>query len=406
MLILFFDTYISSGQGDGGGAYRSTYVEQVLGSVRDKYPAYRWQKKIDVVRYTLSSYAEIPWDKIVIRFVCEDKEDEKSFEDYCRELFPSAKIERRRSATADEYSKALDALSLPDDSWVFFSPNNDHPYLAKPEKLLKCMDLADRVARENPKNDIGLLFSHFTESMLDNRPTDPQWGYFGFKFKKVVEENELAYITKSNIAPLDSIQVFKLGYLKKIFGKTKNKGRVIRLEDTEFCSSPYHAVIQICPKVELCRHYDGYTHLMDSVPPLFIPPGFFEKLIRIRYGYSTRKDGWVNINPSSHWLNSETDIPIILDDIPYFWRNRVVEVDINPEFKEPTEKMTLAYYKNFYNPWHKSSKVRNVIRSFYIYVFLLGWSKLRRVLRAAAIKLGIFPYLKTLKGRIQAKGHQ
>ena len=404
MLILFFDTFIATGQGDKGGSYRSTYVEQILCTVRDEYPLYKWQKKIDVVRYTLSSYASIPWDKVVIRFVCEDKDEEASFDIFCRELFPLAKIERRRSALAVQYSEALESLSVGDDAWVFFSPNNDHPYLAKPSELLKCMDLANRIAAENPKNDIAVLYSHFTESMLDNRPIDPQWGYFGFKFKKLIEENELAYVTKANIAPLDSIQVFKLGYLKKIFNETRNKGRVIRLEDTEFCSSPNHAVIQICPKVELCRHYDGYTHLMKFVPPLFIPPGFFEKCIRIRYGYSTRKEGWVNLNPSEPWMNSETDIPIVLEDIPNFWRERIVEVDVNPEFKEPDNKMTLAFYINFHNPWFNKSKSRNLVRSLYIYLVLQGRYKLRGAFRWLAIELGIFSYLKAIKIWLEARG--
>ena len=402
MLILFFDTYISSGQGDRGGSYRSNHVEQVLGSVRDNFPAYNWRKKIDVVRYTLSSYALVPWDKVVIRYECEDKNEEDGFESFCRELFPLAKIEKSRSATAAQYAKALDALSTGDDAWVFFSPNNDHPYLAKPEDLLKCMDLANKLAVKYPQNDVALLFSHFTESMLDNYPTDPQWGYFGFRFKTVIEETELAYVSKSNIAPLDSIQVFKLGFLRKIFHTTQNNGRVIRLEDTEFCASPNHKVIQICPKFELCRHYDGYTHLMKHVPPLFIPQGFFERQIKIRYGYQTRKDGWVNINPNSHWLSQDIDLPIVLADIPHFWRERISEVDVNPNFVEPIDRMQLIFYKNFNNPWHENSRTRYLVRSFYIYVILQSKSKLRRFLRSVAIAIGIFPYLKSIKN--QKKG--
>ncbi len=402
MLILFFDTYISSANGDKGGSYRSTYVEEVLGSVRDKYPLYKWQRKIDVVRYTLTSYASIPWDKVVIRFVCEDKDEEKSFENFCRDLFPKAKIERKRSALAAEYLEALGDLSVTDDAWVFFSPNNDHPYLARPDDLMQCINLANRIAIEHPANDVGLLFSHFTESMLDNRPSDPQWGYFGFKFKTIIEESELAYVTKSNIAPLDSIQVFKLGFLKKLFRETQNSGRVIRLEDTEFCSSPDHNFIQICPKIELCRHFDGYTHIMKYVPPLFIPPGFFERHIKIRYGYETRKDGWVNINPNADWLSEHIDLPILFADLPYFWHDRIAEVDKNPTFSEPIDRMKLEFYKNFNNPWHTKSRARNLIRSFYIYVILQSKSKLRKLLRSIAIAIGIFPYLKAVKNRRKA----
>jgi hypothetical protein len=261
------------------------------------------------------------------------------------------------------------------------------------------VNFAGKVALQYPANDVGLLFSHFTESMLDNQPADPQWGYFGFKFKKIIGESELAYVTKSNIAPLDSIQVFQLGYLKKLFRETQNKGRVIRLEDTEFCSSPDHKLIQICSKIELCRHYDGYTSLMKYVPPLFIPPGFFERQIKIRYGYEKRKDGWVNINPNAPWITEEVDLPILVNDIPHFWRERIMEVDVNPNFSEPIDRMQLTFYKNFNNPWYENSRTRNLVRSFYIYVILQGKSKVRKLLRGVAIAAGIFPYLKAIKNR-------
>ena len=399
MLILFFDTFISSGEGDRGGSYQCKNIENALSSIRDTFTAYKWQKKIDVVRYTLASYANIQWDKVIIRFECEDKSEEDSFENFCAELFPLATIERRRSATAFEYSEALKSLTVGDDAWIFFSPNNDHPFLGKPDDLQKYICLTNEVASKNPDNDVALLYSHFTESILDNYPTDPQWGYFGFRFKKVIKDNELAYITRSNLAPLDSIQVFRLGYLKKLFAQTQNKGRVIRLEDLEFCASVDHNMIQIHPKIELCRHYDGYFHLMKYVPPLFIPDGFFEKTIKIRYGYDTCIEGWVSINPLSTWLTQETNLPIVLDDIPYFWHDRITEVDINPNFIEPANPSNLTYYKNFNNPWHKNTKIQNLVRSGYIYFFKQGQHKIRLKLRSFAIAIGIFSYLRNMKYR-------
>ena len=62
MLVLFFDTYIVSGIGSKSGLYASNYVEKELSGVRDQFKAYRWQKKIDVVKYTLLSYSTIEWD--------------------------------------------------------------------------------------------------------------------------------------------------------------------------------------------------------------------------------------------------------------------------------------------------------------------------------------------------------
>lgn len=400
MLVLFFDTFIVQGIGEKSGLYKSSVNEATLGAIRDVYPNYRWQNKIDVVKYTLASYADIAWDKVVIRFECEDSNETESFFEFCRQLFPSSQIKNQRSATAKQYYDALFDLKIDDSAMIFFSPNNDHPYLAKPEKLVEYIQLFEHVSNEYPQKDIGLTFSHFTESMLDNRITDPQWGYFGFKFKKIIVENSTAYVTKSNIAPLDSCQIFRLGYLKRIFSSTKNKGRVIRLEDTEFCSSANHSVIQICPKIELCRHYDGYFHLMNAVPPLFIPPGFFESNIKLRYGYDKGKEGWVNLNPKYKWLSFDIDLPILIDDVPNFWNKRISIIDINPDFFIDSDKSGLTFYQNFNNPWHKRSKTRNAIRSVYIYIILQGWKFARSYLRSLAISLGIFGSLKKIKNQI------
>nr|WP_315463744.1 hypothetical protein [uncultured Rhodoferax sp.] len=398
--MLFFDTFIVQGVGDKSGQYKSFANEASLGAIRDAYPKYKWQNKIDVVKYTLASYADIAWDKVVIRFECEDINETESFLEFCRHLFPSAQIRNQRSATAKQYYDALSTLDVDDSAWVFFSPNNDHPYLAKPEKLIEYMQLVEHVSKEYPRNDIGFLFSHFTESMLDNRITDPQWGYFGFKFKKIISENNTAYITASNIAPLDSCQIFRLGYLKKIFSSTMNKGRVIRLEDTEFCSSPDHSVIQICPKIELCRHYDGYFHLMKAIPPLFIPPGFFESDIKLRYGYDEGKEGWINLNPKYKWISLDIDLPILLEDMPNFWKKRISAIDINPNFSIESDRAKLVFYRNFNNPWHNRSKALNLIRSMYIYILLQGWKFARSGLRSLAISAGIFGPLKKIKNKI------
>lgn len=398
MLVLFFDTYISAGYGDkGGSTYRDDCIMSTLAKVRDGSYAYRWQHKIDVVKYTLASYSKIKWDKVVIRFECEDPSQISSFTAYCRELFQTADIVNERSATAAQYFDALTALNERDDTWIFFSPNNDHPYLAEPGDLNRFVSIADKVSTDHPDQAVSLLFSHFTESMLDNRITDPQWGYFGFKFKKVIYEDADVVVTTSNIAPLDSIQVFKLGYLKQLFSATKNTGRVIRLEDTEFCSSPDHNLIQVSPKIELCRHYDSYSHLMNYVPPLFIPDGFFEKEIKIRYGYNNAIKGWVNVNPLKESIGLEVDLLNLQDDIPCFWKDRLSAFDKNPLFPQDIKKEDLAYYKNIQNPWRDRPVFINVIRSCYIFIILQGLNITRRFIRIILIRLGLFPSARFLK---------
>ena len=50
-------------------------MENALSFYRDNLPNYTWQKKIDIVKYTLCSYSKINWDKVVIRFECENNQD-------------------------------------------------------------------------------------------------------------------------------------------------------------------------------------------------------------------------------------------------------------------------------------------------------------------------------------------
>jgi hypothetical protein len=373
---------------------------RLLSKVRDNIYTYRWQPKINVVKYSLASYKDVDWDKVIIRFECEDLSEVEDFQSYCKKLFPNALIENSRSATAKSYLEALSNIQCSDDDWIFFSPNNDHPLLSSPALIKKYVSISDQIQKKFLKKDIAVLFSHFTESMVDNRLTDPQWGYFGLKFKKVIYEDQDVIANFSNKVPLDSIQIFKLRYLKEIFKNTKNIGRVIRLEDTEFCSSKNNNLIQICPKEELCRHYDGYTHLMNKVPPLFIPEGFFDGTIRIRYGYSDWKKGWVNINPLAPFISSSVDMNCLIDDIPSFWADKIIEVDVNPNFIVKVPKSKLAYYKNLKNPFFHRTIFFNIIRSSYIYIILQSWSFLRQSFKALLIKLGLFSYAKKIKRKI------
>ena len=404
MLILFFDTYITAGVGDKGGVYNGELMISSLGGIRDNLHSYRWQQKIDVVKYTLASYAPVKWDKVIIRFECEDKNQTADFFSYCKELFPTADISKERSDTALKYSNALSAINESDDAWIFFSPNNDHPYLAEPDDLIRYVSIADKISEHFPKNTIGLVFSHFTECMVANRMTDPQWGYYAFVFKKVIYEDAEIVVIRSNKAPLDSCQIFKLGYLKNIFSATKNTGRVIRLEDTEFNLSLDHNVIQVYPKIELCRHYDSYAHIMDYIPPLFIPNGFFEKNIRIRYGHDDAIKGWVNINPLKKSISSEVDLLNLSDDVPRFWRDRISVFDINPLFPKDLKRDHLAYYNNIRNPWRDRYIFYNLARSCYIFLVLQGWAQgwavIRRSIREVLIKLGLFELVRSLKRRI------
>jgi hypothetical protein len=105
------------------------------------------------------------------------------------------------------------------------------------------------------------------------------------------------------------------------------------------CPGPVYA-----PTKEVVRHYEGYSHVNDNmvqtleniVPPLFIPPGFFENKINIKIGYYTRDDAWTNFNPASEWLYnarpSGTDYRWAEEDIPLFWKSRLGQIDYCPNY--------------------------------------------------------------------------
>jgi hypothetical protein len=347
--------------------------------IRTAAPAYQYRTKLDITRYALASYQNIPWASQTIRIVCEQPE----FQDVYKEakvLFPNANIQNTRSDTAKKYYDALCGLDLPEDAWIFFCPNNDHPWINNHKYLPNVInDAQDAVTKLNPEL-ISIVYSHFTESQNFLTPSHHEWGAYGEVYPKLLYETAHSYVVEMNKLLIDGIQILRLGDLKWIFGSSKKEGRVIRQEDTEFYLSEAKKQIVVIPKYEFCRHYDGYMHVAEKVPPLFIPHGFFESNIKIRYGYDLPKEGYIHINPLaekfSYQSSDGTDLKIVLEDIPQFWKNRISELDINPDFPIDLDRSNLPYYLDLVNPWRNSSLARNLFRSYRRYL-RYRWKKLR-----------------------------
>jgi hypothetical protein len=97
----------------------------------------------------------------------------------------------------------------------------------------------------------------------------------------------------------------------------------------------------IIPYREIARHFDGYFHqgiTNNQTPSLDIPEGFFSNDIKIRYGYDDRKEGWVNVNPKNEFYyafdKTGVDYKFTINEIPLFWKDRISEIDINPNIDE------------------------------------------------------------------------
>ena len=366
---LFFDVYIEDAE---LGIYLRGDVRRFNEDkkIREKDTQYQYQTKLDITRYTLYSYACINWKSVTIRVFCENK-DHFWVYDEIESLFPNANIERIRSDTGAKFSEALSNLNIPEDDWIFFSPNNDHPFIANPTDFEKIIDEVDRLSKlilDGRK--LAIAYSHYTEHNNIDRLSAPLWGNYGGVFPKHIFENEYLKVLKMNRYCIDSLYIFKLKDIREIFETNTVPGRVIRAEDTSHYLNKTDNFYVISPKKELCRHYDGVTNFLDSVPPLFIPNGFFDKKIKITIGSKRLSSNEVLLNPntSSYSYQSETGADLIChpDDIPFFWKTHIDEittvVDVNN-----IERDSMLYYKLLENPWYRNYKIFNVCMSLYRY---------------------------------------
>jgi hypothetical protein len=369
--VLFFDTYIvDSVKYSGPDEERGRNIDEV----RNGSYAYRYRSKLDIVKYTLLSYSIIDWDDVVIRFECENNRHSSIFYNFVSKLFPMAKISNTRSDTAKKFLDALLELEGNNyqDPWIFFSPNNDHPYLATPPDFDSVIQEAEDIEIIFPKRIVSILYSHFTEGVASISPSQYLWGHSQFNLPNILGETERAFIVENTGLMSDSIKLWRLSTLLMLFKHNKNDGRVIRLEDLDSYASKKFKEITIAPKIELCRHYDSYTEMLNTTPPLFIPNGIFDKKIKIRYGYSDILDGCVNINPFGRYSflkDGDADLKCLLNQIPFFWKDRIETVDISADIANIEHVLNyrlFSYYREV-STYRDRPKFLNYIKSFFTY---------------------------------------
>lgn len=356
-MILYFDNYITDEP-----LLKGLY--QQLDDVRNSCPAYRMPDKLSVAMYTLASYAALDWSAVIIKYELQDKSKTDEFERFVKGIFPKAKIIRGRSDTQEKFRESLKMMREIGDEWIFFAGNVDHPFVASETQTLQaCLVEAKRLKGKYPI--VSVLYSHFGEarSMVD--PTS----YRHNKDVSVIGKNSFytSVVFPEGKSPgfFDSIQVVHVDMMSHWFESKDMAGkRVIRAESVSGAVNvPQHALV--IPKSEVCAHFDGYSHIKfhvptdpnDVLPPLFIPKGFFERKITIAFGYPDYREGFVNINPMKEKYSfrdrvNGTDLKIMPESLPLFWKGRVEKLDINP--KADMLAMQAAYERDLAlraNPW-------------------------------------------------------
>jgi hypothetical protein len=367
-MILFFDTFITNSFFANPLENNERY--KTLDLIRSKKNNYKFQEKIDVVKYTLISYSNIDWEDVIIKYECEDNLKKLEFYNFCKELFPTSKIFQNRSDTAEKYLNAL--REIKGNPWVFFSPNNDHVNLVNNSNYVSIVQDAEFAEKKFPNYNITIPYSHFSENLNSISFKNSLWGYYNRNFRKKVYETISSVFVKNSKFIGDSIKIFRLNLLLYLF-KNQDKKKIIRIEDTSNYLSRSIKEISIISKKELCRHYDGYPISFIDPPPLFIPPGFFQKSIKIKYMFDKYDSEYVNINPKGEYIfdNGNCDLKILLGQIPFFWKSRIINIKKNEQKKNGIySKIMLNYYKNLYNPWNRIPTFFNIILSIFRILYL------------------------------------
>jgi len=359
-LHLYLDTYVSE-----LALFPNSKLDRYFQDVQSKSYTYRKQSRIDVVKYTLASYAELDWQDIWIRLDGDDKEKIFELGQFAKKCMPRANIFYDRSDTGKKYVDSIRPM-LPGNPWIFFTPNNDHPFIHRDVNYLSHLKDSAEKAELLHGLPVSILYSHYTESVNSISPNRYLYGYTG-EFCKVIFEDKFSYWVLHNEMPLLSTNIYRAEDLYSMM-KMGGDNRIIRMECLGRFLTKKTKTIQIVPKEECCRHYDGYMHTAfvvknyisaSLVPPLFIPDGFFEGDIKIKYGFDSYFPGYINISPQkkSYIYDDDegTDLGEIKSNIPAFWRKRISSFDVNPQFLDTWENNCFLA-RQIENPWKNFSK--------------------------------------------------
>lgn len=368
-LVLFFDCFIISSQTtlDEAHSHRDASVGNLTKVIRSTPTVYRAVTKLEEVMYTLLSYRTVVWDHMVLRVECEDEADRAAFFKFAHIHFPDAQVLNQRSATAAQYVQALTPLKNMGDPWVFFSPNNDHPLIGDPHAFAPLMELAQDIERLYPTHFVSILYSHFTEAQNSALPEQFNWCKTMGNAYMTIGETSHASVVKSLKFTCDSVKIYRLSALLTMFSQATTTGRCIRLEDTGLYLTKEFREITILPKTEICRHFDGYPHIDLAPAPLFIPPGFFESAIKIRYGFDTCEPGSVSVNPFEEYsyMGGSADLRCLLSELPHFWQSRISSVQMNPNMhtQYASQVDEAFHFGAIRNPYSASFVFANYARS-------------------------------------------
>ena len=269
--------------------------------------------QLDIFKYTLASLSALNElvNQIHIYIELEPcfHSQQQELEDYANKLFGTKlNYHNYRNLSQQQWQDACNKIET---DTIWFLCNHDHFFI---QPSLDILQYCLQTLQQDTHKYKAIHFSH-TPDLLPAIKEDRQ-------------NNRLYYMDMSP----DSIQIVNKNTLNywwfnRIYNQTFR-----RTDERSYAVDIPRGACYI-PPVEICCHYDGYW-VPGLYPAYVIPPGFFENQVKIRYGYADRKEDCVNINPSIINYNDVDpdgiDYKWILNDIPLFWQDKILDIDINP----------------------------------------------------------------------------
>lgn len=302
--------------------------------------------RLDIWKYTLASYAAIPWDQVIVYSELDApfQHRREELDLFIKELFPNVplSIYHTRNTKQSQWNKALEEVTSP---LIWLACNDDHPFIGHE------LDTLSRAKELLSKEQYATCYySHWPEiiKVAQNESFCSDLRDHG---------DFVSFIWDSP----DSIQIFTTEQLKKVFSTGDHEYKHLPRPDwiDWIQPEPYRCYV---PLTEWCRHFDGYSHIaynQTHCPPLSIPPGFFEKNIKILYLTDEKRDGWVTVNPASEYNTYATNTKgphetFLLDEMPLFWVDRVSEIEVVGPTSDPLllEKRNQLLLKKGLSPHH------------------------------------------------------
>jgi hypothetical protein len=355
-MVLFVNCFITN-QSSTGGSWEAMGIKQDRGNLIT-------DNKINVLKYTLASFAKYyPWKRAIIKVQLDSDfysdEAKLDLKNFIQEEFKHTDLilSDKRIVTQQEWREVYELIN---DDLVHVYCSHDHTILDSSSEYF--YETIESIRKNYADDYVTVAFSHWSEFIRNakcgptntHRDNPPSFynedykledNYVSFKghcydsihiySKKLFED----FFLKGNwdgALPLYPPYLFKTGHIEltRIDGVGITDLNFIRNKVLNIPTPKQRIII---PYREIARHYDGYFYhgiTNDQVPSLSIPVGFFENNIKIRYGYDDRKEDWTNINPKNpHYYaydKSGTDYKFTLEELPLFWKDRISEIDINP----------------------------------------------------------------------------